>query len=120
MKQPVARSFALVLLSLCFAIGTLGATYHECDMVTQTKQEQTLAGMDCHGDATTKTQSEKKCCIDLSCPKCFSSPVGSSKANTTATHITPSALVVAEAWYSSSIVHAALERPPKIADPSHT
>ncbi|MDX2074095.1 MAG: hypothetical protein SFX19_07005 [Alphaproteobacteria bacterium] len=64
--------FFLMLLALCFTLSTAAAG-QTCFSVQKPAQAEAM--MDCHKAAQDTTQkTEKNCCQDFSCPKCFSAP----------------------------------------------
>lgn len=117
--QPLVRRVAVTAISLCFAVGTLSASYHACDMEPPAKQEvqADMAGMDCASmdmSADSKPKAEKQCCIDFSCPKCFSSPLTTARLETVAAPVEHASLVHADVRSVVSHLNGGIDRPPKI------
>jgi hypothetical protein len=82
MKRLLFQRFVIVLLAVCFTVSAVSASYHACPADKPAPQQQKMAGMDCHDDkATSKAPAEKKCCVDFSCPKCFSTTFAAARAN---------------------------------------
>ena len=114
------RQFSITALSLCFAVGTLSATYHICDMEPPVQQQAQadMAGMDCASmnmDTESQPKPQKQCCVDFSCPKCFSSPLTTLLSRTIASPITQAALVHADPSTPISHIADGIDRPPKAA-----
>lgn len=118
--HKVMRRFSIMALSLCFAVGTLSATYHACEMEPPAQQEvqAQMAGMDCASmdmNAPSKPKAEKQCCVDFSCPKCFSSPLTSVLLERVAFPVEHAVLVHGGVHIVSSHLNGGIDRPPKNA-----
>ncbi len=123
MKLPklhkLMRRFSITALSLCFAVGTLSASYHACEMEPPAKQEAQadMAGMDCASmDMNTEAQpkAQKQCCIDFSCPKCFSSPLTTPRQESVAAPVEHAALFGENVDRIASNLPNGIDRPPKL------
>lgn len=124
MKLPklhrLMRRFSVTTVALCFAVGTLSASYHACDMEPPAKQEAQadMAGMDCASmdmSADSKPTAEKQCCVDFSCPKCFSSPLTTERLETVTARVEHAPLVRGDVHNVASHLNSGIDRPPKLA-----
>jgi len=104
------------VLLFCFTAGTSGASFNACPGQMSPSQQAT-PGMDCHASThATKSQQPTKdhCCVELSCPKCFPSPLVSAHQSL----IVPKQAPIAYLWPARHIPSQngsiAQERPPKI------
>ena len=113
MKRSVFQHITVFLMSFCFLTGALGFTYSDCPMAGP-EQQAVQDAMDCHEQGLPKPGPEKKCCSDLSCPKCFSSPYSAKVAASKLTKLQRSFLP-APAASLFSFTPSAMERPPKLA-----
>ena len=114
------RRVSVTALSLCFAVAPLSASYHACEMEPPAKQEvqADMAGIDCASmdmSADSQPKAEKQCCIDFSCPKCFSSPLATVQQETIAAPVEHAVLVREDGDAVVSHPNSGIDRPPKIA-----
>lgn len=111
--KSVSQCLALVALSMCFLTGAVGVSYDLCPMASAAGQEQAMAGMGCHGESPAK--SEKNCCVDLTCLKCFASPLAAVKSPAVEFRAAHFAFLPSIPEHFFSPIPTAMERPPKMA-----
>lgn len=115
----MVHRIAVTALSLCFAVGTLSASYHACEkepIRQPPMQTADMAGMDCASMGMTPApKAEKKCCIDFSCPKCFSSPLTTARLTTEQPVIKQVALQLPAETIDVTHSGFSIDRPPKAA-----
>jgi hypothetical protein len=111
MKKIVFQQFALVLLILCFIAGTLGIAYNVCNMDKSTIQKQVMENMDCHKEKP--VPQKNSCCVDFSCPKCFSLPLNTATNSIIKPQIISSTLLLSSTYHLYLYNPEAPERPPK-------
>ncbi|MFO1242554.1 MAG: hypothetical protein U1E36_05055 [Rickettsiales bacterium] len=113
MKRSVFQHITVFLISFCFLTGALGFTYSDCPMAAP-EQQNVLDAINCHEQGLPKPGPEKKCCIDLSCPKCFSTPYAVKwKASTAA--MAERGYIPTPLYSLFFLAPATPERPPKLA-----
>ena len=104
------------MLAVCFATGNASIFWNPCNMEFAPPQEQAMADMpDCHMDMQNAPDkpAPKKCCIDFSCPKCFSSPLADTRPVTPELYTVPTARSQDVRVHLASFSPTTPDRPPK-------
>jgi hypothetical protein len=119
LHTPLHR-FLVAAMLLFFTAGSVGATYSGCAMQAPTAQEAqpAMTDMDCASmdmSAPSKPKTEKHCCLDYSCPKCFSSPLMTTRLEASLALPRSFTLAVTDIVATKNQLNRDIERPPKYA-----
>jgi len=108
------RQLLLVAVALCFGASGVSASYHICP---EDKPATAMEAMeDCASmnmPASEKPVKEKQCCVDFSCPKCFSTPLVGARHDALPLASLPAALAQPGEYRIAYHLPDAPERPPK-------
>lgn len=111
------RQLLLVAVALCFGASGVSASYHVCPEDKPAAPMEAMGEMeDCASmnmPASEKPVKEKKCCVDFSCPKCFSTPLVSARHEALPLASLPAALARPGEYQITYHMPDAPERPPK-------